>query len=178
MTSPYIGEVRLIAGNFAPTNWALCNGQQMSIANNETLYALIGTTFGGDGQTTFNLPNFQGRLPIGTGQGTGLPAYSIGQIGGLEQVTLDSNTMASHSHTLSASKNPTSSNLPSGNVTGQGTTTPQTAKIYDATSAPQKGNLNSKTVTFAGGSLPHENRMPSLCVSFIIALAGIFPSQS
>jgi microcystin-dependent protein len=178
MTSPYIGEVRMFGGNFAPVNWALCNGQQLAISQYDALYALIGTTYGGDGQTTFNLPNLQGRLAIGTGQGTGLSNYVIGQLGGEEQVTLTSQTMASHFHTLQASQNPANSNLPGGNLTGLGATSPSVGKIYNTGSPPQKGNMNVQTVSYVGGSQPHDNLMPSLCVSFIIALYGLFPSQS
>lgn len=179
MTSPYIGEVRMFGGNFAPANWAFCNGQSMSIANNTALYTLIGTTYGGDGQTTFNLPNLQGRLAIGTGQGPGLSNYAIGQIGGSEQVTITAQTLPSHQHTLTASNNPTSSDSPSGNVTGKGTSSPQVANIYNTSTSPvAKGNMNAQSVSYSGSSQPHENLMPSQCVSFIIALYGIFPSQN
>lgn len=178
MTSPYIGEVRMFGGSFAPVNWALCNGQTMPISQYDTLYTLIGTAYGGDGQTTFNLPNLQGRLAIGTGQGPGLPAYSIGQAAGTEQETITSQTMAAHSHALQASNNQANSNMPGGNLTGLGSSANPIAKIYNTGSPPQKGNLSAATVTYIGGNQPHDNLMPSQCVSFIIALYGIFPSQS
>lgn len=178
MTQPFIGEVRMFGGNFPPVNWALCNGQQQAISQNTTLYTLIGTTYGGDGINTFNLPNLQSRLCVGMGQGNGLSPYAIGQVGGAENVTLTIATMASHNHPLMASNNNTSSNLPSGNVTGKGVTTPAIAHIYNAGPPTATGNLNNQSVSNAGGSTAHPNLMPSLCVTFIIALYGIYPTQS
>jgi microcystin-dependent protein len=178
MTQPYIGEVRMFGGSFAPLNWAFCNGQSVPISENTALFNLIGTTYGGDGQTTFNLPNLQGRLAVGVGQGPGLSPYTIGQVGGSETVTLTTATMASHSHSLSASKNTVTTNLPSGNLTGAGLTSPATAYFYTNAPTTGTGNLNNATVTNTGGNQPHPNLMPSQCVSFIIALYGIYPSQT
>jgi microcystin-dependent protein len=178
MTQPFIGEIRMFGGSFAPLNWAFCNGQSMSIAEFSALFNLIGTTYGGDGQSTFNLPNLQSRLAVGVGQGQGLSNYTIGQVGGSETVTLTTAQMGSHSHSLSASKNTVTTNLPSGNLTGAGITSPAAADFYVNAPTTQTGNLNNATVTNTGNNLPHPNLMPSLCVSFIIALYGIYPSQS
>lgn len=177
MTSPFVGEVRMFGGNFAPLNWAFCNGQQMAISSNQTLYTLIRTTYGGDGVNTFNLPNLQSRICVGQGQGSGLQNYTMGQTGGFETVTLVTANLPAHSHTLSASRSTVTTNLPSGNLTGAGITTPAPANFYTTGTPTQTGNSNSATVGNSGSSSAHENRMPSLCVSFIIALYGIFPTQ-
>jgi microcystin-dependent protein len=176
MTQPYIGEVRMFGGSFAPAGWAFCNGQSISISENSTLFTLIGTTYGGDGVNTFNLPNLQGRLAVGMGQGNGLSPYVIGQMGGAENVTLTNATMASHSHPFVATTSPVASNLPSGNLTGQAPSTGG-AVLYTGGS-PVTGNLNNQSCSYIGGNQPHPNLMPSLCVTFIIALYGIFPTQS
>src|SRR5579863_4237911 len=112
MTQPYVGEVRMFGGNFAPSNWAFCNGQTMSISQYQVLFTLIGTTYGGDGQTTFNLPNLQGRLGVGMGQGGGLSNYVLGQSAGVEAVTLTTTTMAAHNHPLMASQTTATLNYP------------------------------------------------------------------
>jgi microcystin-dependent protein len=176
MTQPYIGEIRMFGGNFAPQNWAFCNGQATSIAQNQVLYSLIGTTYGGDGQSTFNLPNLQGRLCVGMGQGNGLSNYTIGQTGGTETVTLTATTMAAHSHPLLATSTPANQVSPAGLLTG----TAPAGFMYTVpgSPAPTFGNLNQQACTSTGGSQPHPNLMPSLCVTFIIALFGIFPSRS
>lgn len=177
MTQPYIGEVRMFGGSFAPLNWAFCNGQTMSIAQNDVLFSLIGTTYGGDGQSTFNLPNLEGRLAVGMGQGVGLSPYAIGQVGGAEEVTLTATTMAAHSHPLMATTTPANQTSPGGFLTG---TAPSSGFMYTVTGSPtpKLGNLDQKACTSTGGSQPHPNLMPSLCVTFIIALFGIFPSRS
>jgi microcystin-dependent protein len=180
MTQPYVGEIRMFGGSFAPQGWAFCNGQSVPIADNTTLYTLIGTTYGGNGQTTFNLPNLQGRLAVGMGQGNGLSPYTIGQVGGTENVTLTAATMASHSHPLMASKTTATLASPTNNVTGAAPATPTQAYLYTTPGSPtpQTGNLNAQSTAMSGGSQPHPNLMPSLCVTFIIALYGIFPSQN
>lgn len=177
MSQPFIGEIRMAGFGFAPVNWALCNGQTVNISDNTALYNLIGTTYGGNGQTTFNLPNLQSRICVGQGQGTGLQNYRMGQMGGTEQVTLTVGNLPGHQHTLSASKNTVTTNLPSGNLTGAGITQPAQANFYTNAPTTQTGNLNAPTVTNSGGNQPHENRMPLQCVSFIIALYGIYPTQ-
>jgi microcystin-dependent protein len=178
MAQPFIGEIRMCGFGFAPVNWALCNGQSMAISQFDALYALIGTTYGGDGQTTFNLPNLQSRICVNQGQGNGLSNYIIGQLGGTESVTLLLQNLPQHNHTLSASNSIVTTNLPAGNLTGTGPTTPAAQNFYTTGSPSQTGNMAPTTVTNSGSSLPHENRMPSLCITFIIALFGIFPSRN
>jgi microcystin-dependent protein len=178
MSQPFIGEVRMCGFPFAPVNWAMCNGQTMAISQYEALYNLIGTTYGGDGLTFFNLPNLQSRICVSQGQGTGLQNYSMGQAGGTENVTLTTTTMPQHNHTLSASQNTVTTNLPSGNLTGAGISSPTKADFYTTGTPTRTGNLNGATISLSGGSQPHENRMPFQCVTFIIALFGIYPSQS
>ena len=178
MTQPFIGEIRMAGFGFAPVNWAFCNGQTVNISDNAALYNLIGTTYGGNGTTTFNLPNLQSRICVGQGQGQGLSPYVMGQIGGTEQVTLTVGTLPAHQHSLSASQNTVSTNMPSGNLTGAGITQPTPAVFYTTGTPTQTGNMNAATVSNTGSSQPHENRMPLQCVTFIIALYGIYPSQS
>jgi microcystin-dependent protein len=172
MSNPYIGEIRMFAGNFAPLDWALCNGQLLAISQNEALFNLIGTTYGGDGQNTFGLPDLRGRLPVHQGQGPGLSNYVIGEITGTENVTLTTQQIASHNHTvLGASA--ASSASPSGSVYagGQGN-----INLYVAT-APSTPMAAGMVQPNSGGQ-PHNNLMPFLCVNFIISLFGIFPSQT
>jgi microcystin-dependent protein len=170
MSQPYIGEIRMFAGNFAPTGWALCNGQILSISENETLYNLIGTTYGGDGQNTFAVPNLCGRIPIHMGTGPGLSTYVIGQAAGTEQVTLLTTQIPSHTHTLNASTGGTLSSDPTNNAPNG------LAKLYSKTltSVGMAPNMIAPT----GGSQPHNNMMPYLTVTFIISLYGVFPSQN
>lgn len=170
----YVGEIRLFAGNFAPVGWELCNGQLLPIVGNETLYSLLGTTYGGDGVATFGLPDFQGRLPVGQGAGPGLTPRTLGQKGGAEAVTLDQTMIASHSHSLNASTGAGTSGTPGSNLvlaaaaSGSG--------IYDNDDqSPAIKGLAPAACAPTGGGLPHENVMPSACVSFIIATQGIFP---
>ena len=170
MAQPYVGEIRMFAGTFAPAGWMFCAGQLLPISENETLFNLIGTTYGGDGQSTFALPDLRGRVPVH--QGTGAQSsFPIGQLGGVETVTLTTAQMPAHSHPMLASSAISTLATPQNNVTGQAA-----AKLYHA------GNpsvfLNPQSVTTTGGSQPHDNFQPYLCVSFIISLFGIFPSQS
>ena len=172
MSEPFLGEIRMFAGNFAPRGWAFCNGQLLSIAQNSALFAILGTTYGGNGQSTFALPNLQSRVPLHPGQGPGLSPYSLGQTGGSETVTLLTNQMPAHTHLVSAS----SSN---GN-----TVSPQSA--FPASNANNNRDYNtsanttmsSQMISAAGGSQPHNNVQPYTCVNFIIALEGIFPSRN
>ena len=173
MVQPYIGEVRMFGGNFAPVTWAFCNGQSMSISEYSALFNLIGTTYGGNGTTTFNLPNLQGRLCVGMGQGPGLSNYAIGQAGGTETVTPTTAQMPSHIHTLSATTTTSTLGTPGGNLTGKA----PSGRMYTASPGETTGNLNVNSCSLTGGNQPHTNLMPSLCVSFIIALFGIYPSQ-
>lgn len=166
MSSPFVGEIRMFGGNFAPAGWAFCSGQLLAIAENDTLFALIGTTYGGDGQTTFALPDLQGRLPMHQGN-----SHVIGEQSGVESVTLTTQQIPSHNHVPRA-------------VAGNGNqATPQngvwagvTTSIY-TTNAPNLA-MNPSLVGGGGGSQPHDNLMPYLAISFIISLFGIFPSQT
>lgn len=173
MAQPYVGEIRIFAGNFAPAGWMFCAGQLLPISEYETLFQLVGTTYGGDGQSTFALPNMQGRLPVHMGSG-----YTIAETGGVETVTLTSNQIPSHSHSLGG-KAPTAS-APTGNATH---TTPA-GNVFAGGAIKAYANvtpslsLNPAVLNSTGGSQPHENMMPYLCVSYIISLFGIFPSPT
>jgi microcystin-dependent protein len=173
MSSPYVGEIRMFGGNFAPAGWAFCSGQLMPISENETLFQLIGTTYGGDGQETFGIPDLQGRMPIHMGQGPGLSQnYQIGEKAGSEQVTISLNQLPTHNHSWLASNDPSNSLIPTSNMVS----TPLNITPYfsGAASVP----LNAQSLQPIGGSQPHDNMMPYLVVSFIISLFGIFPSQT
>lgn len=174
MSECFIGEIRLFGGNFAPVGWAFCDGSLLPIAQYDALFALIGTTYGGDGQTTFGLPDLRGRVAIHQGQGPGLSFYTMGQQVGVESVTLTS-AQAGHSHTLMASSaaavvgdtNPTSK-VPAAIGAGM---------LYSTGSGAPVG-MAAAMVGSAGGSQPHENVMPSLVLNYIIATEGIFPSRN
>ena len=170
MSDPYVGEVRLVGFNFAPVGWMICNGSLQSIANYETLYNLIGTTYGGDGQSTFGIPNLQSRIPIHQGTSTTGTAYVIGQPSGVETVTLGINQYPSHNHSLLASTNSTGSSNPANNVVNSGLT----AYTADAPATP----MLSAMVGNSGGNLPHNNLQPYLALNWIIAYDGVYPSQN
>ncbi len=166
MAQPYVGEIRIFAGNFAPAGWMFCEGQLLPISENETLFNLIGTTYGGDGQSTFALPDLRGRIPIHQGDG-----FILAETGGAEEITLTVQQIPAHSHPVLASNDIPAQSSPGSNVTGQAA-----AKFYRA------GNssvfLNAGSVGPVGGSQPHTNFQPYLCVNFIISLFGIFPSPT
>jgi microcystin-dependent protein len=175
---PYVGEIRIFAGNFAPLGWLLCQGQLVQISEYDTLFYLVGTTYGGDGQTTFALPNLSSRAVVGIGQGGGLSNYVQGQMAGTENVTLTSQQLPTHSHAITASLNALTQ--------GTGTGSPQDAyfgdqgaSLYSPSSDGSKlaGNTVTATLVPAGGSAPHQNTQPSLAINYIIATVGIFPSQ-
>ncbi len=170
MSSPFVGEIRIFGGNFAPQGWAFCNGQLMSISENDALFALIGTTYGGDGQTTFSLPDLQGRLPMHMGTGPGLSTRTIGEQGGVETVTLSVNQIPAHSHAPQAVSASGNQSTPQNGVWAG-----VAASVY--TSNPPNTAFNATLGGISGGSQPHENLMPFLAVSFIISLFGIFPTQ-
>ncbi|AQW30234.1 phage tail protein [Ralstonia syzygii subsp. celebesensis] len=174
---PFIGEIRLFAGNYAPQGWLLCQGQLIDIAGNETLYTLLGTTYGGDGRTTFALPDLQGRLPVGQGQGPGLTNRTIGQRLGVEDVTLTQAQIPAHSHALSATSGQATSITPGPGV--MLATVPNPQGFYDAGTAnpPTKAAFASQAVGMAGANLPHSNHMPTASINYIIATVGIYPSQ-
>lgn len=173
MGQPYVGEIRMFAGNFAPAGWAFCNGAILPISENDVLFTLIGTTYGGDGQETFALPNLSSRYPIhqGTSPVTG-STYMLGQAAGVEAVTISTNQLPTHSHIPLANSSPGNSGTPTNSVWAK----PSAASMY--TQLPQNTNMAATAVQPAGGSQPHDNMMPFLCVSFIISLFGIFPSQT
>lgn len=171
MSSPYIGEIRMFGGNFAPAGWAFCDGQLMPISENETLFNLIGTTYGGDGQETFGLPNLCGRLPMHAGTGPDGVNYQLAESAGVEQVTLSVPQIPNHTHPLMISSDQATTPNASGNVLAAPlTATPFFAGTPGVPLAPQ-------SILPVGGSQPHENMQPYLCVSFIISLFGIFPHQ-
>jgi microcystin-dependent protein len=167
MAQPYVGEIRMFGGNFAPAGWMFCEGQLLPISENETLFQLIGTTYGGDGQSTFALPDLRGRLPLHQGGG-----FTLAESGGAEQITLTVNQIPVHNHAFLASNNIATQPSPSGNLLAQSTL----AQMYIADVADQ--TLAANSITPTGGSQPHTNFQPYLCVDFIISLFGIFPSQT
>jgi microcystin-dependent protein len=173
MSQPFVGEIRMFGGSFAPAGWAFCNGQLLPISENDILFTLIGTTYGGDGQSTFALPNLQSRVPVHMGQGPGLANnYQLAETGGSEAVTITAQTTPIHSHPALCSNAAGNSSNPAGGVWGTSDTTQ-----YSTASAPDTTMGNMPT-TVMGGSQPHDNMIPYLCVSYIISLFGIFPSQT
>jgi microcystin-dependent protein len=181
MSDPFIGEIRLFAGNFAPRGWAFCQGQILSIAQNEALFALIGTTYGGNGQTTFALPDLRGRVPVSQGQGPGLSSYTIGQAAGVEQVTLTSSQIPPHQHALNATTAQGSSVSPGNTVMLATPVEPgvQTALyVVPGTSVVNPAPMAAQSIGQAGGNQPHSNMMPTLAINYIIAIEGLFPSRN
>jgi len=171
MSSPYVGEIRLFAGNFAPIDWHFCDGSLLSIAENDVLFTLIGTTYGGDGQETFGVPDLRGRVPVHQGYGSGLSTRTLGEVGGTAEVTLITPQLPSHRHP------------PLGSVAAATSTTPVGAVWAGSASASYSSAATSVDLApwalgSSGGNQPHENRVPYLAVNFIIALWGIFPSQT
>ncbi len=173
MAQPYVGEIRMFAGNFAPNGWMFCEGQTMPISENEVLFQLIGTTYGGDGEETFNLPNLASRIPFHMGTGPDGTTYQIGEMAGTEQETLSIQQIPNHTHPLTASTSSGQQASPEGAVLAQGPLS-ITPYIEDTPAA----NMAAGAITPAGGSQPHENTQPFLCINFIISLFGIFPSQT
>ena len=167
MSTPYIGEIRVFGGNFAPVGWLLCQGQLLSIAQFDVLFNLIGTTYGGDGQNTFALPNLASRIPYHQGAG-----YVLGQLGGVEQVTLTQQQLPVHTHAANATTANADQSGPAGNVWAAGTLSGYTS------TQPANATMNPAALVPAGGSQPHENMPPFLCLNFIIATEGIYPSPA
>jgi microcystin-dependent protein len=168
----FIGEIRMFAGNFAPAGWALCDGQTLPISENDALFQLIGTTYGGDGQNTFNLPNLQSRVPIHMGTGPDGTTYQIGEMAGTEQETLSVQQIPNHTHPFTASTAVTQDTNPTGSTVGQ--STQATLYIDDVPNV----NMAAAAIAPAGGSQPHENVQPFLCINYIISLFGVFTSQT
>jgi microcystin-dependent protein len=182
MSQPYVGQIMIFGGNFAPAGWMFCAGQLLPISEYETLFQLIGTTYGGDGQETFGLPDLQGRVPLHMGQGPGLSSYLIGQLSGTESVTLTTNQIPSHNHQAMISSAPATSGSPANNILaneaiGLGQATCFSYGAF-ATTTPPSTLLAPATIGPAGGNQPHENRQPLLVLSFIISLFGVFPSPT
>jgi microcystin-dependent protein len=171
MSQPYVGEIRMFAGNFAPAGWMLCQGQILPISENETLFNLIGTTYGGDGQSTFALPDLRGRVPIHMGTGAGV-TYALASIGGAEQVSVTTQQIPTHSHPYLASTALGNANSPQNNLAANSTL----VTAYYETSA--KTAMGANSIGSTGGSQPHDNRQPYLCINFILSLFGVYPSQT
>lgn len=167
MAQPYVGEIRMFAGNFAPAGWMFCQGQLLPIAENDTLFVLLGTTYGGDGQSTFALPDLRGRIPIHQGNG-----FILAETGGAEEVTLTVQQIPSHTHALLGSTGTAGATTPGSNVLAA-TQAPTYFNLLD-----NPGNMSPQSIGPVGGSQPHTNMQPYLCVDFIISLFGIFPSQT
>jgi microcystin-dependent protein len=177
MSEPFIGQIMMFAGNFAPRGWALCEGQVLSIAQNTALFSILGTTYGGNGQTTFALPDLRGRVPIQPGQGPGLSSYTLGQSAGVENVSLLISNIPAHNHPLEASTGAGDAPSPQ-NAVPAVTVDPNTQQPLSSYNTSPNTTMAAASVGFAGGSQPHTNVQPYLCVNFIIALEGIFPSRS
>ncbi len=175
MTDPFLAEIRIFAGNFAPTGWALCNGQLMPISQNTALFSLLGTTYGGDGRVTFGLPDLQASIPMQQGQGPALSPRELGETGGEPSVQLSPNEMAAHSHTPAGSTSSGTSGSAAGGIWAEASFGKAGAPLY-STLAPNV-SMNLQAVAPNGGGQPHNNMPPYLCVTFIIALQGIFPQR-
>jgi microcystin-dependent protein len=167
MAQPYVGEIRMFAGNFAPAGWAFCDGQLLPISENETLFQLIGTTYGGDGESTFAMPDLRGRLPIHQGNG-----FILAETGGAEEITLTVQQIPAHSHPMLGTSVIANDATPAQNVLAQ------TGTFDGYQSSPPATQMSTLAIGSVGGSQPHTNFQPYLCVNFIISLFGIFPSPS
>jgi microcystin-dependent protein len=167
VAQPYVGEIKIFAGNFAPAGWMFCEGQLLPIAENETLFQLIGTTYGGDGQSTFALPDLRGRIPLHQGGG-----FSLAESGGAEEITLTVNQIPAHSHAFLASQGPGNQSNPQNSLTANSAS----VQIYIEDSVDT--SMSPQSIGPVGGGQPHTNFQPYLCVDFIISLFGIFPSQT
>ncbi len=167
MAQPYIGEIRMFAGNFAPVGWEFCEGQTIPIEENEALFQLIGTTYGGDGESTFNLPDLRGRLPIHMGGG-----FNLAETGGAEEVTLTTAQLPVHTHPFMGSTGPGADQLPTNNVIAS---SPNVRMFRESNVGAA---MNAQAIGPVGGSQPHTNFQPYLCVDFIISMFGIFPSPT
>jgi len=172
MGEPFIGEIRMFGGSFAPAGWAFCDGQTIAISQNDALFNLIGTTYGGDGQQTFNLPDFQGRIPVHQGTNAGI-TYQIGEKAGTESVTLTTQQIPIHSHAPVCSNDNGTQATPANNIWAG-----CAQQVYVSANLGIAAAMNAQIVQGAGGSQPHDNMAPFLVISFIISLFGVFPSQN
>jgi microcystin-dependent protein len=173
LSQPFLGEIRMFGGNFAPAGWMFCEGQLLPISENDSLFALLGTTYGGDGQSTFGLPDLRGRIPVHVGTSSGGVTYVLAERAGVETVTLTVQQIPTHSHPLLATANPASAVAPAGRVLA----TAAAATITPYGTDNPAGTLSPQAVGADGGSQPHGNFQPYLCVNFIISLVGVFPPQ-
>ena len=172
MAQPFIGEIRMFAGNFPPAGWMFCSGQLLPISENDTLFVVLGTMYGGDGQQTFALPNLQSRVPIHFGTGPDGVTYTQGEAAGTESVTLTTQQIPVHNHAALASENTATETVPTNNLIGKST------QIDMFINAGPGDPMNNQSITPVGGSQPHENCQPFLCINYIISLFGIFPSPN
>jgi microcystin-dependent protein len=173
MSDQFVAEIRIFPFNFPPTGWAFCDGQLMPISQNTALFSLLGTTYGGDGKSTFALPNLQGNVPIHPGQGPGLSLYDLGQMGGSETITLLQSEIPSHTHPINAQAPPADTNLPTNHTMARVT---GTAPYLPPAGAPLVA-MAPQSLSPAGGGLPHNNMQPYLTLNFCIAMQGIFPQR-
>ena len=173
MADPFVAEIRIFGFNFAPKGWAFCNGQLMPLSQNTALFSLLGTTYGGDGKSTFALPNLQGAAPMHPGQGPGLSLHDLGEMGGSETVTLLESEIPAHPHALMAGADPANAQIPNSQVI---LARSSGGSAYNPT-ATGLAPMNPLALSLAGGSLPHNNMQPYLTLNFCIALQGVFPAR-
>jgi microcystin-dependent protein len=178
MSSPFVAEIRIFGCNFAPTGWAQCNGQLLPISQNTALFSLLGTYYGGDGKSTFGLPNLQGAAPLHWGQGPGLSLYDIGQMAGERTVTLLQSEIPMHFHATQASSNDGNTNLPLNNIWAKAHTGKSDLNMYGPFVPASADTMNFQAAGIAGGSQPHNNMPPYLVLNFCIAMQGVFPPRS
>jgi microcystin-dependent protein len=174
MAQPFVGEIRMFGGNFAPNGWMFCEGQLLPISENETLFQLIGTTYGGDGQETFALPNLQSRIPIHMGTASSGTTYTIGESGGVESVTLTIQQIPGHTHPLTASMDAGSQSIAGNQVLAA----QSPVSIYRPNATPPNVAMHASAVSPIGGSQPHDNMQPFICIDFIISLFGLYPNPN
>jgi len=177
MADQFLAEIRIFAGNFAPKGWAFCNGQILSISQNTALFSILGTTYGGDGKSNFALPNLQGSAPLHAGQGPGLTLRDLGEVGGVQEVTLLTSEIPAHTHGVAGNAGTGDLNTPVNNTWSKAHTGKTPINMYSASAANNNVPMNSLTLSLAGGGVPHNNMPPFLVLNFIIALQGIFPSR-
>lgn len=174
MSESFVGEIKMFAGSFAPRGWALCDGQLLAVSQNDALFSLLGTIYGGDGRTTFGLPDMRGRIPVHQGSGPGLTPRQIGAKSGTENEILNSNQLPVHNHGFQASASAADSGYPAGQLVAD----TEPASVYNATAPDNSNTMPTNTVGNAGAGQSHPNMMPFQCINFIIALSGIYPSRT